>query len=99
MADDLQISDAHRKALDAGRKMFDSDKKLTLPRPNIVKSDVGGCSVFLDAANGAYAAAADAAFSGSEAEWIAAMNEAALWNHAYNTCLAATLYTKEEVFG
>lgn len=99
MADDLQISDAHRNALDAGREMFGPDKRFTLPRPNMVKSDVGGCSVYLDAADACYAAAADAAFSGSEAQWIAAMNEAALWNHAYNTCLMSTLYTTEEVFG
>lgn len=98
--EDLPISGAHRKALEAGRKLFEEKGALKrVPNtPDILKSD-SGCSVYLDAANGAYAAAAEAAFSGSEAEWVAAMAEGALWNHAYNTCLSTTLYTLKEVFG
>lgn len=99
--DDLPISDAHRKALEAGRKLFESRDALKLPdAPEPLKSaDVGGCSVHSDAAQGAYAAAADAAFSGNDAAWVAAMAEGALFEHAYSTCLARTLYTKKEVFG
>jgi hypothetical protein len=97
--EDAPISEAHRKALEAGRKLFESKGQLKLPRPGILQSDRPGCSVYLDAANGAYAAAAEAAFSGTEAEWIAAMQEASLWSHAYNTCLMSTVYTTDEVFG
>lgn len=98
--EDAPISDAHRKALEAGRKMFESKDGLKIPRPRLLKSDSpGGCSTYLDAANGAFAIAAQAAFDGDDATWVAACAEGALWSHAYHTCLAATIYTTEEVFG
>jgi hypothetical protein len=62
-----------RNALEAGRKAFGPDDRFELPRPGILKSDSSGCSGYSEAADGAYAAAAEAAFSGSHAKWVAAM--------------------------
>jgi len=35
--EDAPVSDAHRKALEAGRKMFESKDELTIPRPGLLK--------------------------------------------------------------
>jgi len=35
--EDAPVSDAHRKALEAGRKMFESKDGLTIPRPGLLK--------------------------------------------------------------
>jgi hypothetical protein len=98
--EDMPISAAHRAALEAGTEAFGPDDRFELPRTDVFKSAGPGlCDAYRDAADTAYAAAREAAFSGSHAEWIAAMAEASLWSHALTQCLMATIYTKKEVFG
>lgn len=74
--DDLPISDAHRRALEAGREKF----------PDLVKSGPVACTEQFVTMEKAYEKAAELAFSGTEAQWVAAMHDATLAHDAWASC-------------
>jgi hypothetical protein len=75
--DDLPLIEAQRKALEAGREKF----------PDRFSSPPGGCAAEEAAMDQAYAHAAELAFSGTEQEWIDAMDAATAAHDAYSKCL------------
>jgi hypothetical protein len=78
--DDLPMPDAQRKALEAGRERF----------PDRVKSDPGGCATEFDTMLAAYDKAAELAFSGTEQEWIDAMDAATAAHSEWASCFYHT---------
>jgi hypothetical protein len=74
--DDLPMIDAQRKALEAGRDKF----------PGRVKSAPGSCLTEFTTMLEAYDTAAEAAFSGTEQEWIDAMTAATAAHGAWHSC-------------
>ncbi len=85
--DELPFSAAHIKALEAGLKLFKPDDAELPDLRDVFAGDRSGCQGLYNEAQEAYAAAAEAAFSGSHQQWVDACAAATDKEKAYNNCL------------